>query len=78
MIEDEEVVYRILAHLNLLAPGDGPRAPSPRRPDPASAYLAVTVPVSPTAHDQQIAALNGLGTRNGRGQVMRVQPADVP
>jgi len=24
VIEDEEVVYRILAHLNLLSPGDGP------------------------------------------------------
>jgi hypothetical protein len=27
VIEDEEVIYRILAHLNLLSPGDGPRAP---------------------------------------------------
>ena len=27
VIEDEEVIYRILAHLNLLAPGDGPRPP---------------------------------------------------
>lgn len=24
VIEDEEVIYRILAHLNLLSPGDGP------------------------------------------------------
>jgi hypothetical protein len=27
VIEDEEVIYRILAHLHLLAPGDGPGAP---------------------------------------------------
>jgi hypothetical protein len=27
VIEDEEVMYRILSHLNLLSPGDGPRAP---------------------------------------------------
>ncbi|MBI2163713.1 MAG: hypothetical protein HYW08_10090 [candidate division NC10 bacterium] len=27
VIEDEEVIYRILAHLHLLAPEDGPRAP---------------------------------------------------
>ena len=24
VIEQEEAIYRILAHLNLLAPGDGP------------------------------------------------------
>ena len=24
VIEDEEVIYRILPHLNLLSPGDGP------------------------------------------------------
>lgn len=24
---EEEIIYRILAHLNLLAPGNGPRAP---------------------------------------------------
>jgi hypothetical protein len=27
VIEEEEIIYRILAHLNLLAAGDGPRAP---------------------------------------------------
>ncbi len=27
VIEDEEVIYRILSHLKLLSPGDGPRAP---------------------------------------------------
>jgi len=27
VIEDEEVIYRILAHLHLLAPGDGPPPP---------------------------------------------------
>ena len=27
VIDQEEVIYRILSHLNLLAPGDGPRAP---------------------------------------------------
>ena len=27
LIEEEEVIYRILSHLNLLTPGDGPRAP---------------------------------------------------
>ena len=27
VIDQEEVIYRILAHLHLLAPGDGPRAP---------------------------------------------------
>ncbi len=32
VIEDAEVIYRILSHLNLLAPGDGPRAPP--RPEP--------------------------------------------
>jgi hypothetical protein len=39
VIEDEEVIYRILAHLNLLAPGDGPRAPplNGRSASPASA-----------------------------------------
>ena len=27
VIEDEEVIYRIPAHPQLLSPGDGPRAP---------------------------------------------------
>ena len=27
MIEEEALIYRSLAHLNLLAPGNGPRAP---------------------------------------------------
>ena len=30
VIDQEEVIYRILSHLNLLSPGDGPRAPPPR------------------------------------------------
>jgi hypothetical protein len=34
VIEDEEVIYRILAHLHLLAPGDGSRAPSRRDAGP--------------------------------------------
>jgi hypothetical protein len=39
VIEDEEVIYRVLAHLTLLAPGDGPRAPplSGRSASPARA-----------------------------------------
>jgi hypothetical protein len=27
VIDQEQVIYQILAHLNLLSPGDGPRAP---------------------------------------------------
>ncbi len=33
VIEQGEVIYRILAHLHLLAPGDGSRAP-PRNAGP--------------------------------------------
>lgn len=37
VIDQEEVIYRILSHLNLLSPGDGPRAPPPRGPSAAPA-----------------------------------------
>ena len=43
VIEDEEVIYRILSHLNLLAPGDGPRAP-PREALSGSASRASGLP----------------------------------
>jgi hypothetical protein len=43
VIEDEEVIYPILSHLNLLAPGDGPRG-SPRGAFSGSASPACARP----------------------------------
>jgi len=47
VIEDEEVIYRILAHLHLLAPGDGPRAPP--RPELVEGPAAEALYASPAS-----------------------------
>ena len=43
VIDDEEVIYRILSHLKLLSPGDGPRAP-PRGAHSSAPSLGSNVP----------------------------------
>ncbi len=45
VIEDEEVIYRILSHLKLLSPGDGPRAP------PRSVRAGFASPATPVSRE---------------------------
>lgn len=45
VIEDEEVIYRILSHLKLLSPGEGSRAP------PESGRAGFASPATPVSRE---------------------------
>jgi len=94
VIEDEGVICRILAHLHLLAPGDGPRAP-PRNAglreliyepvfddlpwmDPASLFPAGGLRHEPFGIAQGPEPVEGLSRAARKGEVCPETPGAQP
>src|SRR3989304_4562366 len=66
-IDDEEVIYRILSHLKLLSPGDGPRAP-PRGAHSSAPSLGSNVPRELIYEPFLLTSASAAGTVPRRGQ----------